>query len=471
MKLPLAAQQGVFDSHWSKIEEDLQEKRATGRAGLGELTAFLRHYLAMRLGTLINEGHVYARFRDRMEKDFPNDKDFIQELANLRRFAEHYDKFLRPDHETDPEIRQALSRLNILETATAYPFLLRVYDAYHNAELTPEQLKDILAVLENYLLRRWITGEPTNYLNKMFPQVWGQIDLSDVETTIRNVLASRNYPSDRRVRQAVSTNKMYDSRNLGKVRLILEGINRHLSSGTGAYTALDNSATIEHILPQTITLNWQTELGSDWNQSHKENLHLLGNLTIVTQEWNGGMLSNYDFATKRRKLSEHGLLLNKIYFTDDVTRWDEAAIRVRADFLADKLVEIWPAIGEAEPENVVSNNKPRVLKICADQFSVKTWRDVTVKTVEYIIANHADFDTIAQSVPGLLSRDRFLSNHPLVNGWNINVRLSSERVIDYCQKLFEAASFVRGDWAVTEFEMTKQTVNPNATDPQLTLLT
>ena len=469
MKLPLAKQQTIFDSYWSKIEESLQEKRTTGRAGLGELTAFLRHYLAMRSGTLINEGHVYARFRDRMETEFSAEEQFAKELSNLKRFAEHYDKFLRPEHETDPDIRQALIRLNILETATAYPFLLRIYDAYYNQELTLEQLKEVLAVLENYLLRRWIAGEATNYLNKMFPQIWGQIELNNAADSLRHVLASRNYPSDRRVRQAISTTNLYDSRSLGKIRLILEGINRHLSVGTGAYTALDNSATIEHILPQSPSLTWQTELGQDWVQIHRENQHLLGNLTIVTQEWNGGILSNFDFATKRRKLSEHGLLLNKHYFTDEVTNWDEPAIRARAEFLSDKFLEVWPAIGEAEPEVVTSNSKPRVLTIKGNRYSVKTWRDVTVKTVEYVAANVTDFDNVAQELPGLVSRERFLSNFQLPNGWNVNLRLSSERVIDYCQKLMEAASLPREEWEVTEFDMTRA-ISTQYNDTQLILL-
>ena len=70
MKLPESKQGEVFDKYWSKIENLLQEKRTVGRSRLGELTAFLRHYMAFRTGILINERHVYARFRDRIEIDF-----------------------------------------------------------------------------------------------------------------------------------------------------------------------------------------------------------------------------------------------------------------------------------------------------------------------------------------------------------------------------------------------------------------
>ncbi len=62
MKLPDSKQEEAFEKHWAKIETLLQERRTVGRSGLGELTAFLRHYLAMRTASLCNEENVYARF-------------------------------------------------------------------------------------------------------------------------------------------------------------------------------------------------------------------------------------------------------------------------------------------------------------------------------------------------------------------------------------------------------------------------
>jgi len=66
MKLPESRQGEVFEKYWSKIEDRLQEKRTVGRSRLGELTGFLRHYLAFRNGKLPNASHVYERFRDRI---------------------------------------------------------------------------------------------------------------------------------------------------------------------------------------------------------------------------------------------------------------------------------------------------------------------------------------------------------------------------------------------------------------------
>ena len=66
MRLPPHRQQKIFDSQWSKIEDKLSDRRETAR--IPELTAFLRHYIALQLGDLPRVDQVYNRFRDRIER-------------------------------------------------------------------------------------------------------------------------------------------------------------------------------------------------------------------------------------------------------------------------------------------------------------------------------------------------------------------------------------------------------------------
>jgi uncharacterized protein with ParB-like and HNH nuclease domain len=167
----------------SSQETDPEESKCSSYFGLspksriGELTAFLRHYLAMSSRVLCSQEHIYERFRDRCEREFSKTSEFINEIATLQNFAEYYDKFLRPRQEMDLDIQKALTRLNQLELSTAYPFLLAAYHAYHSKNLSKDDFLDLLGVLENYLVRRHICGEPTNFLNKMFPTLWRDIKL------------------------------------------------------------------------------------------------------------------------------------------------------------------------------------------------------------------------------------------------------------------------------------------------------
>ena len=276
MKLPTAQQEKVFTDQWEKIETLLQEKRTVGKSGLGELTAFMRHYLAMRSRVLCSEEHIYARFRDRCEKF--TDSDFIEELSTLRRFAEFYDKLLRPENEKNQDIQDALHRLNTLELSTAYPFLLSVYDAYDSNRISYADFADASKLMENYMVRRFICGTRGSDLTRLFPTLWRDItnemasEASFKEAPI-NVLVSKKYPSDRSVVQSIRTAKLYDNRSQSKIVFVLETVNRHLSLGTGGFTVLDSKPTIEHIFPQKPSETRKNELGENLDSIYQDYLH------------------------------------------------------------------------------------------------------------------------------------------------------------------------------------------------------
>jgi len=55
------------------------------------------------------------------------------------------------------------------------------------------------------------------------------------------------------------------------------------------YTVLDAAPTVEHIMPQKLSTEWQNALGPLWQQVHAEFLNTFGNLTLVTGEWNSSL--------------------------------------------------------------------------------------------------------------------------------------------------------------------------------------
>jgi hypothetical protein len=340
MRLPAARQEEAFVKSWRPIEELLKETRKVGR--LPELTAFIRHYLAVHSSVLCEEGHVYARFRDRAEKQFGEPNSFTAELSQLAVFASHYDKLLRPAF-SNVGLRDAIRRLNDLDFTTVHLFLLQVSDWHHRVLISDEQFIGIVGVLENYLVRRHLVGEPAAYLNGVFPRLASQIDVKDPVASLAKTLAAERYPSDAAVLRALKVRSMYDSASTKRrTVLILNTINRYLSAGRGGYTVLDGDATIEHVMPQTVDDVWKQELGPLWEQVSRDLLHTLGNLTLVTAEWNS-TLSNSAFATKKPLLSGHALSLNHDYF-GGVDGWDRNEIIRRADWLGRKILNVWPSL-------------------------------------------------------------------------------------------------------------------------------
>jgi uncharacterized protein with ParB-like and HNH nuclease domain len=454
MKLPENRQNEIFEKYWSKIENLLQEKRTVGRSGLGEMTAFLRHYLTFRNELLCNEEHVYERFRDRIEGEFSSQTDFEQEIATLKNFAECYDRLLRPENEPDERIRVRLRRLNTLEISTAYPFLLVVYNSFVQGKINKNDFIDGLSIIENYIVRRYLTHEPTNYLNKMFPILWRELAPTQFVESLRKVIVTKNYPSDNRIKREIITLPLYDKRSQTreKIVLILESINRHLSTQakSGGYTILDDSATVEHILPQSPSSDWKKYLGEALEDTY-EYLHTIGNLTLVTQEWNSE-LSNAPFRQKKERLSKHELRLNSEYFSRSIEKWDESSIQARANFMIDAILSLWPELGVPPLNQKAVGTKPQSLQLFGQPFSVASWRDVaffTAKTLSEIVD---DFDSrIALQLPAYFDKERFQGAcRQLPNSWWIYLNLSGVSVKSLCRNMISLAGFSEDEIQIEE---------------------
>jgi uncharacterized protein with ParB-like and HNH nuclease domain len=451
MRLPEASQEVVFDQYWSRIEELLREERSVGRSRLGEITGFLRHYLALRAGALPSENSVYVRFRDRMEKEFAEHDQFIAEVARLKRFAEYYNRLLRPEAEQDEVVKEKLFRLNVLEVTTAYPFLMSMYDAWQKADISRDEFITGLDDLENYVIRRYLTNEPTNYLNKMFPTLWRDIDQTQFSTSLRQLLVNRNYPNDSKVKIAILEQGMYDKRiqTRQKINLVLETINRHMSKGSGGYTQLDANPTIEHIMPQTLSRAWKEILGEEWQDTYRDYLHTFGNITLVTQEWNSS-LSNAPYSDKKKKLENHALKLNGDYFSKYIPQWNKNSIKARAEFLVQHILLIWPALGEP-PVPTNGTMKPQAVVILGETHAVNSWRDVAYRTAEVVSQVVDDFTTIAEELPSYFSHSKFKhASRQLSNGWWLYVNLSGDSTKNLCQRILSMANIPTEDWELEE---------------------
>lgn len=445
MRLPDADQMPLYEQYWVQIEAMLSENQKVAR--IGERTAFLRQYLAMRTGVLFNLEHIYVRFRDRMERDFKTNAAFIEELKVLHRFAQHYHRIIHPSYEPEPAVRTALERLSLVEPATSYPLLMALYEQVHEGKLTTRQLIECVRIVENYFVRRHLAGEPTAYTNRMFPTLIPELNAADIPSSLRRILARKNYPSDKQLFETLKSATLYDSRSQRRLTYILESINRAYSDGTGGYTVLDDDATVEHIMPQTLTDAWKRALGSDWERIHQEYVHTLGNLTLVTGDWNAS-LSNQPFAQKRQRFIDHALLLNRNYFPD-VGVWDEQAILHRTEDLTKRIIAIWPTLDEVFDLEELTGRKPYSIVIMGDTYRVKSWRQVALILTRTMVELVDDFDYIADQFSNYaLIKEHRRNYYPVGRGYYLYCKLSSQNIWKYCQKLAALAGLASDDWEI-----------------------
>lgn len=237
-------------------------------------------------------------------------------------------------------------------------------------------------------------------------------------------------------------NELY-KRDREKLILVLETINRHLSRDTDGYTVLDGKATLEHIMPQSPSDEWLRYLGSTWAEEYYF-LHTIGNLTLVTQKWNSAM-SNAPYPKKREDLRDHGLKLNSTYFADGPKKWNGQAILERSRFLADIIIQIWPAPEAIMLPRKTWRERPKGLKIRGKTHETKSWRDVVQVTAEAIAQTVPDFETtIVLQFPKWFAKSEMERSRQLSNGWWVYVNFSGEDAQDFAQRLIEVAG-IPGD--------------------------
>src|SRR5262249_30101473 len=155
-----------------------------------------------------------------------------------------------------------LLRLNRLEVTTAYPFLLNVYHAFEAKAVAEVEFAEVLDVLENFLIRRFVCGVPTHGLIRVFSALFGQARGRPLAEGVRRLLRDKNYPRDVDFRERFVTCKLYGGgERLAKTKLILERLEASFAHKEPPdYAAL----TVEHVMPRTLTDWWKDHLGEGW---------------------------------------------------------------------------------------------------------------------------------------------------------------------------------------------------------------
>jgi hypothetical protein len=184
----------------------------------------------------------------------------------------------------------------------------------------------------------------------MFLRLYQQIEnKNDLVAGTKQVLSeqSRRWPSDSEFVRAFQQFPLYTNGTPDQRRLVLETL--ETSYGHKEHVALAD-LSIEHIMPQTLTDEWQHMLGKSVEESenvaeesenvdtlHEQFKHRMGNLTLTAYN---SELSNSPFETKRGLLRNSNLEMNKE--VAGYEQWGFEEIDARGQLLANRAVRIWP---------------------------------------------------------------------------------------------------------------------------------
>ena len=237
-----------------------------------------------------------------------------------------------------------------MQVGVLTPVLLWMF----SSDVPRPQIARGLRALESYLVRRMVCRMTAKDYNQVFIGLLEQLEQRGVESAgdaVVDYLAAqdayaREWPDDRSFEEHFVSAPLYRLLTRGRLRLVLEAIERELRTDKAESSSVQPDLTMEHVMPQQWRENWP--LPNDVSDKTEAGLkrdsiiHSLGNLTLVNQRLNSS-LSNAPWNEKRCTLNDHSVLfLNKALLTGAPTVWDEEAIAARADGLYRTAIKVWP---------------------------------------------------------------------------------------------------------------------------------
>lgn len=344
MNLTQDVQEDYYENYWNVIEENTKY----------QVSDFVRFYLAAMDGKTPAMRNVYPAFRKYAEGAYHQDGaapgviDTKSLLEKMLRYSRHYSALARPKT-GNADLDRVLRRLSVMDMSVIYPFLLNLLEYRERGTIGDGDTASVLKIVESYLFRRWACGEPTNALNKIFETLHqdalkgvreGASYLDALTYVITHKGGKGRFPDDHEFVASLHERDWYAIQNR-KLYLYDRLENGDSDERVSVVARLqDDTYSVEHVMPQTLSDSWKASLGTDWERIHGEWLNCLANLTITAYN---SEYSNRDFATKRDMkdgFSDSGFRVSKWIAQQDT--WGEDQLKQRERRLAKRLLELWP---------------------------------------------------------------------------------------------------------------------------------
>jgi uncharacterized protein with ParB-like and HNH nuclease domain/predicted transport protein len=339
MKRDIEEQKDLYERYWFPMEQSY------GNDYTSFFDKFIRDYLIVKTGSIPKIGFVYEAFKNNV-KNIDSIDEITKVVEDIYKYSRYYVNMVL-HKEPDDVLRDSFKRISQLKVDVSYPYLLPVYNDYHEFIITKNEFDEIICLIENYVFRRLICSIPTNSLNKTFETLYKFIDKSNYMESVKASFllldSYKRFPNDVEFENAILLKDIYSLRNKNYLFNKLENYNRKEQINTSNYT-------IEHIMPQNskVSQEWIDMLGDNWQKIHEKYLHTLGNLTLTGYN---SVLSDRSFTEK--KTIEGGFNDSPLYLNEylrNVNVWNEIAIQNRAKLLANKAKSVWksPSLTEEE---------------------------------------------------------------------------------------------------------------------------
>ncbi len=326
MGLEPEKQKIFYEKYWRAMEEDFKQNKKL-------FDRFVRHYLTIKTRKTPNINKVYVALKDYRQKEGIGIEDL---LKDLQKYCGYFCRIVFKK-EADKDLNKALGFLVDLEMDVIYPLLLELYSDYSDGVLSKDDFRRSIALIESYICRRAVCGLGTNNLNKVFPSFTKHIQKDEYFESLKAhfgyLTEKQRFPNNDEFKEKFMRKNFY------KFGLNTYFFNRMENFDRKERVYTHDEYTIEHIMPQKLTKEWERDLGENFQEIHNKYLHTIGNLTLTgyNQDYN-----NRSFQEKQgmeKGFKDSPLRLNQ--GLRDLKSFGEEEIKKRANDLADLALKIW----------------------------------------------------------------------------------------------------------------------------------
>lgn len=315
----------------ARSDEDRRQAKEQWRriiqiTDLSGFPTFLRYYWNSRFD-LVRKEQLFKALR----RSISNAEQAFALLDDLEKYAAVYIALRNPNDElwlNSKEIRKRISELKLFGVTQPYPLLLATYFKL------PHEFETVLRFCSAIAFRyNIIGGLNPNKQEQAFHLAAKKVHNGEITNSHQIAQELQEiYPSDEDFSHTFLTKQINTKSKKKLARYVLYSLENQIAGTDRGYE--DESGTIEHILPENPTIEWE----HFFPQTEQENyIYRLGNLTLLESNKNN-LCGTKLFEDKTTIYKESQYRMTS---TIDYSEWSPTQIRLRQEQAARIATTVW----------------------------------------------------------------------------------------------------------------------------------
>ncbi len=354
MSLDYETQLRYYEDYWFKIEENVRPEN---------MVRFFVDYLIFTKKSdsftwqgrraHINKAKLYEAFKDHYralggeEERYTSSAQvtgvLLEDMLKCSKLYAHLVFGPKTSYKNLPRASQLIfATCNLIEAEGSRPVLLYILKHRQAGNISEACALELLQACNSLAMRARVCG--ASGINGQFAGVVLQRlpenPTDGVASVFWQALTSGSgkyaFPLNDTFQECLLNRSLYETLRAKGTKQLLYTLELHAANAKGLPDYDDVNTSVEHIVPQTLTPEWEAALGTGVEQ-HAANLNKLGNLALTS---NNSEMSNSSFASKADWYKQSSFTHTRSLAAE--AGFNIASIQERGAALAEECLRVWP---------------------------------------------------------------------------------------------------------------------------------